>query len=193
MDHKQAAIDILNEVGKDNIVAAAHCATRLRLVVKDEDKIDQKGLDGNSAVKGTFRVNGQYQIIIGPGDVDKVYDQLIGLTGLKEVTPDALKEVAAKDQKKNPLMDLIKVLSDIFVPLIPALIAGGLLMALNNVLVSPGLFGPKALVGMYPGIKGLTEMINTFASAPFAFCLSYWDSRPHDALGVMPIWAPQWV
>ncbi|KRO16399.1 sucrose-specific PTS transporter subunit IIBC [Lacticaseibacillus saniviri] len=169
MDHKQAAIDILNEVGKDNIVAAAHCATRLRLVVKDEDKIDQKGLDGNSAVKGTFRVNGQYQIIIGPGDVDKVYDQLIGLTGLKEVTPDALKEVAAKDQKKNPLMDLIKVLSDIFVPLIPALIAGGLLMALNNVLVSPGLFGPKALVGMYPGIKGLTEMINTFASAPFAF------------------------
>ena len=169
MDHKQAARDILDQVGRDNIIAAAHCATRLRLVVKDESKIDQKALDENPAVKGTFRVNGQFQIIIGPGDVDKVYAHLINMTGLKEVTPDDLKAVAADGKKSNPLMDLVKVLSDIFVPLIPALVAGGLLMALNNVLVSNGLFGPKSLVTMYPGIKGIAEMINTFASAPFAF------------------------
>lgn len=169
MDHKQAAQDILDQVGRDNIIAAAHCATRLRLVVKDETKIDQKGLDNNPAVKGTFRVNGQFQIIIGPGDVDKVYAHLISMTGLKEVTPDDLKAVAADGKKPNLLMALVKVLSDIFVPLIPALVAGGLLMALNNVLTSNGLFGAKSLVAMYPGIKGIAEMINTFASAPFAF------------------------
>ncbi|GAF41470.1 PTS system, sucrose-specific IIB component [Agrilactobacillus composti DSM 18527 = JCM 14202] len=128
MDHGKAAKDILADVGQDNILAAAHCATRLRLVIKDEDKIDQKALDANDAVKGTFRVNGQYQIIIGPGDVDKVYDHLISLTGLKEVTPDDLKAISAKGKKDNPLMALVKVLSDIFVPLIPALVAGGLLM-----------------------------------------------------------------
>ena len=169
MDHKKAAQDILQEVGPDNIIAAAHCATRLRLVIKDESKIDQKGLDNDPAVKGTFRVNGQFQIIIGPGDVDKVYAHLIQETGLKEVTPDDLKKVSANGGKTNPFMALIKVLSDIFVPLIPALVAGGLLMALNNVLVSQGLFGAKSLVQMYPGIKGLADMINTFASAPFAF------------------------
>ncbi|RRK10151.1 PTS beta-glucoside transporter subunit IIBCA [Lactiplantibacillus garii] len=169
MDHKQAAQDILAQVGNDNIVAAAHCATRLRLVVKDEAKIDQRALDNNPAVKGTFRVNGQFQIIIGPGDVDKVYAHLISMTGLKEVTPDDLKAVAADGKKTNPLMALVKVLSDIFVPLIPALVAGGLLMALNNVLTSKGLFGSQSLVVMYPGIKGIAEMINTFASAPFAF------------------------
>ncbi len=71
--------------------------------------------------------------------------------------------------KKNPLMDLVKVLSDIFVPLIPALVAGGLLMALNNILTQPNMFGPKSLVGMYPSITGLSEMVNLMASAPFAF------------------------
>ncbi|PWS21715.1 PTS beta-glucoside transporter subunit EIIBCA, partial [Enterococcus faecium] len=82
-------------------------------------------------VKGTFETNGQYQIIIGPGDVDKVYDALIAKTGLKEATPDDIKAVAAAGQKKNPLMDFLKVLSDIFIPIVPALVAGGLLMALN--------------------------------------------------------------
>jgi PTS system sucrose-specific IIC component len=95
MDHKKAAQDILKDLGPDNIVAAAHCATRLRLVIKDEKQIDQKALDNNDAVKGTFRVNGQYQIIIGPGDVDKVYAHLIEMTGLKEVTPDDLKKVSS--------------------------------------------------------------------------------------------------
>lgn len=169
MDHMRAAQDILKQIGADNIIAAAHCATRLRLVIKDESKIDQKALDNNPAVKGTFRVNGQYQIIIGPGDVDKVYAHLIALTGLKEATPDDLKKVSSNGKKANPFLALIKVLSDIFVPLIPALVAGGLLMALNNVLVSQDLFGPQSLVEMYPGINGLAEMINTFASAPFAF------------------------
>ena len=82
MDHKQVAADVVKAVGKDNMVAAAHCATRLRLVLKDESKVDQKALDANDGVKGTFSTNGQFQIIIGPGDVNNVYDYLIKETGL---------------------------------------------------------------------------------------------------------------
>lgn len=169
MNHEQVADRVLKYVGRDNLIAAAHCATRLRLVVKDEKKIDQKGLDNDDDVKGTFSINGQYQIIIGPGDVDKVYDFLIQKTGLKTVTPDDLKNLATNGKKSNPIMAFVKLLSDIFVPLIPALVAGGLLMALNNVLTSPNLFGAQSVVQMYPGMKGVAELINLLASAPFTF------------------------
>ncbi|WP_196241802.1 sucrose-specific PTS transporter subunit IIBC [Lactiplantibacillus plantarum] len=169
MNHQEVADRVLNAIGKNNIQAAAHCATRLRLVIKDESKIDQQALDDDADVKGTFETNGQYQIIIGPGDVDKVYDALIAKTGLKEATPDDIKAVAAAGQKKNPLMDFLKVLSDIFIPIVPALVAGGLLMALNNVLTAKHLFMAKSVVEVYPGLKGIAEMINAMASAPFTF------------------------
>lgn len=169
MNHQEVADRVLNAIGKNNIQAAAHCATRLRLVIKDESKIDQQALDDDADVKGTFETNGQYQIIIGPGDVDKVYDALIAKTGLKEATPDDIKAVAAAGQKKNPLMDFLKVLSDIFIPIVPALVAGGLLMALNNVLTAEHLFMAKSVVEVSPGLKGIAEMINAMASAPFTF------------------------
>jgi len=169
MNHKEVAKRVLAAVGPNNIQAAAHCATRLRLVIKDESKIDQKALDDDPDVKGTFETNGQYQIIIGPGDVDNVYDALIAQTGLKEATPDDIKAVANAGKKKNPLMDFLKVLSDIFIPIIPALVAGGLLMALNNVLTAEHLFMAKSVVEVYPGLKGTAEMINAMAGAPFTF------------------------
>lgn len=169
MNHQEVANRVLAAIGKNNIQAAAHCATRLRLVIKDESKIDQKALDDDPDVKGTFETNGQYQIIIGPGDVDHVYDALIAETGLKEATPDDIKAVASAGQKRNPLMDFLKVLSDIFIPIIPALVAGGLLMALNNVLTAEHLFMAKSVVEVYPGLKGIAEMINAMASAPFTF------------------------
>ncbi len=90
-------------------------------------------------------------------------------------------------------MALVKVLSDIFVPLIPALVAGGLLMALNNVLTSGGLFGPQSLVQMYPGIKGFAEMINTFASAPFAFLPILLGFSATRRFGGNAYLAPPWV
>ena len=169
MNHKEVAARVLKAVGSDNIQAAAHCATRLRLVIKDESKIDQAALDNDSDVKGTFETDGQYQIIIGPGDVDKVYDALIAKTGLKEATPDDVKAAANANKRRNPLMDFLKVLSDIFIPIIPALVAGGLLMALNNVLTAEHLFMAKSVVEVYPGLKGVAEMINAMASAPFTF------------------------
>ena len=169
MDYKKVASQVIEAVGRDNMVAAAHCATRLRLVLKDDQKIDQAALDNNADVKGTFKTNGQYQIIIGPGDVNFVYDELIKQTGLSEASTEDLKQIAAGNQKFNPVMDFIKLLSDIFVPIIPALVAGGLLMALNNFLTSAGLFGPKALVETYPAIKGLSSMIQVMSAAPFIF------------------------
>lgn len=169
MDHKKVAETVIEAVGRDNLVAAAHCATRLRLVLKDDSKVNMKMLDSDPDIKGTFKTNGQFQIIIGPGDVNNVYDELIKMTGLSELSTDDLKKVAQKDQKFNPVMAFIKLLSDIFVPIIPALVAGGLLMALNNFLTSPGLFGAKSVVQMAPNVKGLSEIIQVMSAAPFIF------------------------
>ena len=169
MDHKKVAADLVQAIGPDNLIAAAHCATRLRLVLKDSSSIDQKAIDDNPGVKGTFETNGQYQIIIGPGDVNKVYAEMVEQTGVKEASTDDLKKIASEGQKKNPVMMLVKTLSDIFVPLIPALVAGGLLMAINNVLTAQNLFGAQSVVEMYPAVKDFASIINLLASAPFSF------------------------
>lgn len=169
MNHKEVARQVAEAVGKENFIAAAHCATRLRLVLKDSSKVNQQALDENADVKGTFETNGQYQIIIGPGDVDKVYQELVTLVGVKEASTEDLKAVVQQGKKQNPLMNFVKVLSDIFVPLMPALVAGGLLMAINNVLTAEKLFGPQSLVQMYPAITDVASIINLLASAPFAF------------------------
>ncbi|MFD2729211.1 sucrose-specific PTS transporter subunit IIBC [Enterococcus camelliae] len=169
MNHKEVARQVAEAVGKENFIAAAHCATRLRLVLKDSSKVNQQALDENADVKGTFETNGQYQIIIGPGDVDKVYHELVTLVGVKEASTEDLKAVVQQGKKQNPLMNFVKVLSDIFVPLMPALVAGGLLMAINNVLTAEKLFGPQSLVQMYPAITDVASIINLLASAPFAF------------------------
>ncbi|MBO0452421.1 sucrose-specific PTS transporter subunit IIBC [Candidatus Enterococcus murrayae] len=169
MNHQKVAAEVNKAVGEGNIQAAAHCATRLRLVLKDPSKVDHAALDNNEDVKGTFEANGQFQIIIGPGDVNKVYAELVKLTNVKEASTEDLKAVAAEGKKVNPAMAFIKVLSDIFVPIVPALVAGGLLMAINNVLTSQNLFGPQSVVEMFPNIKDVASIINLLASAPFAF------------------------
>lgn len=169
MNHQKVAREVSKAVGEGNIQAAAHCATRLRLVLKDPSKVDHAALDNNDDVKGTFEANGQFQIIIGPGDVNKVYTELVKLTNVKEASTEDLKAVAAEGKKVNPAMAFIKVLSDIFVPIVPALVAGGLLMAINNVLTSPNLFGPQSVVEMFPNIKDVASIINLLSSAPFAF------------------------
>lgn len=169
MNHQKVAQEVNKAVGEGNIQAAAHCATRLRLVLKDPSKVDHAALDNNEDVKGTFEANGQFQIIIGPGDVNKVYAELVKLTNVKEASTEDLKAVAAEGKKTNPVMAFIKVLSDIFVPIVPALVAGGLLMAINNVLTSPNLFGPQSVVEMFPNIQDVASIINLLSSAPFAF------------------------
>ncbi len=167
MDHARVAQTVLQAVGgADNISAAAHCATRLRLVLNDEQIVDEATLDEDPDIKGTFSAGGMFQVIVGPGDVDIVYQKLVA-SGVREVSKDEAKQEGGK--KANPVVRLIKVLADVFVPILPALIAGGLMMALNNVLTAPGLFGPRSLVEMAPSIADMTAMINLFASAPFTF------------------------
>ena len=93
MDHARVAKDVLTYVGgADNINAAAHCATRLRLVLNDMDKVDQKALDKDPDLKGTFIAGGMFQIIVGPGDVDLVFSEMIRTGGVKEVSKDEAKE-----------------------------------------------------------------------------------------------------
>lgn len=168
MDHPAVATRVLAAVGgPENISAAAHCATRLRLVLNDQEKVDQAALDNDPDVKGTFLAGGMYQIIIGPGDVDVVYDNMISKGGVREVSKDEAKQVAA--EKDNPVIRLIKTIADIFVPILPALIAGGLMMAINNVLTAQGLFGPQSVIEMYPVMTDYAALINMISAAAFAF------------------------
>lgn len=166
----QAAAEQLVKLvgGKDNIINAAHCATRLRLVLKDEKKADVDEILKVDLVKGQFSNGGQFQIIIGSGTVDEVYKRFITVAGITESSKNEVKQAAVR--KMNPLQRLVKTLSDVFVPLIPALVASGLMMGLNNVLTASGLFFPdQSLVEAYPALADLASMINTFASAAYSF------------------------
>lgn len=169
MDHKQVATRVLNALGgEDNVVGVAHCATRLRVVVKDNGGIDKQALDNDPDLKGTFEAGGMFQVIVGPGDVNVVFQEMTQqATKDIAVSTDKLKDIAAKSG--NWFSRAIRVLADIFVPLIPILVGGGLLMAINNVLTQPGLFGNQSIIEMYPAWEGAAGLINTLASAPFAF------------------------
>lgn len=133
MDYKKTAQQIYDYVGKkDNIISAAHCATRLRLVIADNNKADKDAVENIDGVKGVFFAQGQMQIILGTGVVNKVYDEFIRIAGISESSKEELKQVAAS--KANPFQRLIKTLGDIFVPIIPAIVASGFLMGIMEAL-----------------------------------------------------------
>ena len=166
MDHASVAKTVLSAVGgPDNINAAAHCATRLRLVLADESLVDQEALDACEDLKGTFAAGGMFQIIVGPGDVNVVYKNMID-QGVREVSKDEAKTVAT--EKQNKFSQFIKLIADIFVPILPALIAGGLMMSLNNVMVAEGLFGPESLISRWPWLTDYAAVIQLVSSAAFA-------------------------
>ena len=168
MDHAKVAGEVVEAVGgASNISAAAHCATRLRLVIADESKINQQALDDNEDLKGTFAAGGMFQIIVGPGDVDQVYDHMVADHGVREVSKDEAKEEA--EAGGNIFSRFIKMIADIFVPVLPALIAGGLLMALHSVLTAKGLFGDQSVIEMFPVMTDYDALINLVSSAAFAF------------------------
>ena len=168
MDHAKVAGEVVEAVGgASNISAAAHCATRLRLVIADESKINQQALDDNEDLKGTFAAGGMFQIIVGPGDVDQVYANMVANHGVREVSKDEAKEEA--EAGGNIFSRFVKMIADIFVPVLPALIAGGLLMALHSVLTAKGLFGAKSVIEMYPAMTDYDALINLVSSAAFAF------------------------
>lgn len=131
MDYRKMAEEILQYVGGGkNIVSAAHCATRLRLVIADNEKADKAALENISGVKGVFEASGQLQIILGTGTVNKVFEQFIAAAGITASSKAEAKEAAVK--KQNWFMRAIKILGDIFVPIIPAIVASGFLMGIMN-------------------------------------------------------------
>ena len=167
MDHAKVAGEVVEAVGgASNISAAAHCATRLRLVIADESKINQQALDDNEDLKGTFAAGGMFQIIVGPGDVDQVYAHMVADHGVREVSKDEAKEEA--EAGGNIFSRFVKMIADIFVPVLPALIAGGLLMALHSVLTADGLFGEESVVDMYEWMTDYDALIYLVSSAAFA-------------------------
>lgn len=131
MDYRKTAQEILDKVGGGkNIVSAAHCATRLRLVIADNSKADKAAIENVEGVKGVFEASGQLQIILGTGTVNKVFDEFISIAGITASSKAEAKEAAA--QKQNVFMRAIKLLGDIFVPIIPAIVASGFLMGIMN-------------------------------------------------------------
>ena len=133
LDYAKCAQEIFSYLGgRENLVSAAHCATRLRLVTVDNSKIDMKALENVDGVKGVFSSNGQLQLIIGTGTVNKVYDEFLKVSGLTAATKEDVKAAAAA---KQPLPKrMIKTLGDIFVPIIPAIVASGFLMGIMEAL-----------------------------------------------------------
>ncbi len=169
MNYPVIAKQLLEHLGgKDNLQALAHCATRLRLALKDETKVNEEAIGDLDGVKGQFKVAGQYQIIFGSGIVNQVYAELAKQTGLAEMSTNDVASAGA--QKQNIVQRAVKGLSDIFVPIIPAIVAGGLLMGLFNLLTAQGLFiEGQSIIEAYPGLADLASMINTFANAPFVY------------------------
>ena len=148
MDYKKTALAILDAVGgKENIVSAAHCATRLRLVIADNARCDKKTVENIDGVKGAFEASGQLQIIIGTGAVNKVYDEFVAAAGIAAASKEEVKQAAAA--KAPWYKRAIKTLGDVFVPIIPAIVASGLLMGLTE--------------------NGTYTIIHLFSNAAFVF------------------------
>ncbi|GMR67626.1 MULTISPECIES: sucrose-specific PTS transporter subunit IIBC [Bacillus] len=157
MNMKQIATQVLQNIGgKENIVRATHCATRLRLVLKDETKINASEIENIDEVKGAFATTEQYQIIFGTGIVNKVYAEFSKLIGISELDSTTSNDISKK--KMNPIARLAKTLSNIFVPIIPAIVASGLLM---------GLLGMLKAFKLIPGDHSLIQLLDMFSSAAF--------------------------
>lgn len=171
MSHDYSAIaeQLLHSLGGgENIEQAAHCVTRLRLSLKDPQRVDSSQLNQIELVKGSFFTGGLYQIVIGPGEVEKVYAALRQQTGLAAATIADVKQKGA--EKSNAAQRLVRVFSDVFMPILPALIIAGLLMGVNNLLSAPGMFvAGKTLLEAYPNLDGLWSLINLMANTSFVF------------------------
>ena len=129
---EQEAKDLLAAIGgKENVTAVTHCATRMRFVLGDDKKADVKTIEAIPAVKGTFTNAGQFQVIIG-NDVPIFYNDFTTVSGIEGVSKEAAKSAAKSNQ--NPVQRIMTTLAEIFTPIIPALIVGGLILGFRNVL-----------------------------------------------------------
>lgn len=133
LDYSKCAKEIYDNLGgRENVVQAAHCATRLRLVIADNSKLDKSALENIEGVKGMFESNGQLQLIIGTGTVNKVYEEFLKVSGMSAATKEDVKTAAAA---KTPAWKrALKTVGDVFVPILPAIVASGLMMGIIEAL-----------------------------------------------------------
>lgn len=166
---EQEAKDLLTAIGgKENVTAVTHCATRMRFVLGDDKKADVKTIEAIPAVKGTFTNAGQFQVIIG-NDVPIFYNDFTAVSGIEGVSKEAAKSAAKSNQ--NPVQRVMTTLAEIFTPLIPALIVGGLLLGLQNVLGSIQFsnLGGKTIVEVSKFWEGVNEIVSVISGAIFGF------------------------
>lgn len=169
MDIRKQTEEIVQALGgKENVSAATHCVTRLRLALHDESKVDQEALESIDVVKGSFSTNGQFQVVIGQGTVNKVYKEFVDITGVGEASKDEVKKAA--ESNLNPLQRAIKTLADIFIPILPAIVTAGLLMGINNLLTGPGIFyDEQSVIDVHTEWSDIASIINLIANTAFVF------------------------
>ena len=164
--YKKISEELLKNIGgKDNIQGVAHCATRLRIVLQDNAKADLKAIENIDLVKGVFIAGDQLQIIFGAGTVNNVYDVFTENTGTKKMSLGDAK--ATSMQKQNAFQKAIKSLSDVFVDIIPGLLAAALLMGITSLLSQEGIFGAKSVVEMYPAFAGFNRFVSIASTGIF--------------------------
>lgn len=181
--YKVVAEKIIETVGKENIISATHCATRLRLIVKDKDLIDKEQLEKIPMVKGTFFNAGQYQIILGTGIVNKVYAEIekMNLATVSKEEQDAI----VKEQQKG-IKRLMRTLGDIFVPIIPVIAATGLFLGLKGCIFNDNvlaLFGASS--DMIPDY--IITLVNVLTETAFAFLPAIICWSAYKVFGGMPV------
>lgn len=159
MNYEKLGTDIVKLIGgQENIQSIAHCATRLRLILNDDGKIDKAGLEALDGVKGAFFNSGQFQIIIGQGTVNKVYDSILNKNEIKATSLSEQKKEAEKNL--NWFQKFARVLSNIFVPIIPVIVASGLLM---------GTMGMLSNFHVVDSKSGIYILLDMFSNAAFVF------------------------
>ena len=141
MNNTEIAKSVIEAIGgKENVSSVAHCATRLRIMVKDKEKIDTNRVENIEKVQGAFFNAGQFQIIFGTGTVNRIYDEVVSL-GLPTSTTSEMKTEAAK--QGNWFQRAVRTFGDVFVPIIPAIVATGLFMGLRGLLEAFGVVLPS--------------------------------------------------
>lgn len=165
--YQQDAAQLLELIGgKENIAAVSHCVTRMRFVLNDPKKADIPGIEAMKAAKGTFTQAGQFQVIIG-NTVAEFYNDFVAVAGVEGVSKDQVKKAAKQNQ--NAAQRVMAALAEIFAPLIPALITGGLILGFRNCIDSLYLFenGTKTLCDLSQFWAGLDSFLWLIGEAVF--------------------------
>ena len=181
INYEVIAKKLVSIIGEDNIVSATHCATRLRLQVKDRQAIDDTQVEQVEEVKGVFYNAGQYQIILGTGIVNKVYDSLQAIYSFSEVSKDQM----AKDDSST-LQRAVRNIADIFVPIIPILGATGLFLGLKGVLFNETVLGAMGLT-MESIPEWLNASVTVLTDTAFGFLTAFICWSAFKKMGGLPI------